>query len=136
MPSPRFLLDRSLGGRKLVTALRDAEWDAVTLAEHFGETRAQEMRDEEWISEGTAAGFVLIAKDHHVATRPLEALAIYMHNARVVTFARGDITAEDMVALCLKFNTQIHRLATVTPPFVMSLSQHGLRRKHLNSPTA
>lgn len=134
MSPPQFLLDRSLGGRKLVAMLREAGWDAVTLAEYFGDARAQRMSDEEWIGEGTAAGFVLIAKDHHVASRPLEARAIYMHDARIVAFARGDITADEMANLCLAHAKAIHRLATVHPPFVFSLSRHGLRRKHLNWP--
>lgn len=134
MTLPRFLLDRSVGGRKLVARLRDAGWKATTLAEQFGDVRAQQMNDEEWIAEGTRAGFVLIAKDHRIATRPLEARAIYMHDARVIAFARGDITADDMGDLCLAHATGIHRLATVQPPFVFSLAQHGLRRKHLNWP--
>lgn len=94
------------------------------------------MDDEEWIGEGTSAGFVLIAKDHRVATRPLEARAIYMHDARVVAFARGDLTAEEMGDLCLTHAAAIHRLATVQAPFVFSLTPNGLRRKHLNWPTA
>lgn len=134
MAPPRFLLDRSLGGRKLVAALRNAGWDAVTLAEQFGDERAQRMRDEEWIGEGTAAGFLLIAKDHRVASRPLEARAIYMHDARVIAFAHGSITAEEMAALCLTHERAIYRDAMARPPFVFSLSQNGLRRKHLNWP--
>lgn len=132
MTRPRFLLDRSLGGRRLVAVLREAEWDAVTLAEQFGDARAQRMADEEWIGEGTAAGFVLLAKDHRLASRPLEARAVYMHNARIVAFARGDITADDMGHLCLTHAAAIDRIATVHPPFVFSLSQHGLHRKRLN----
>lgn len=136
MTPARFLLDRSLGGRKLVARLRESGWDATTLAERFGDSRAQRMDDEEWIGEGTSAGFVLIAKDHRVATRPLEARAIYMHDARVVAFARGDLTAEEMGDLCLTHAAAIHRLATVQAPFVFSLTPNGLRRKHLNWPTA
>lgn len=119
-----------------MTRLRDAGWDATTLAEYFGDARAQYMSDEEWIGEGTTAGFVLIAKDHRIASRPLEARTIHVFDARVITFARGDITAEDMGDLCLSHSDAIHRLSRVHPPFVFSLSQAGLRRKHLNLPTA
>lgn len=136
MATARFLLDRSLGGRKLVTALRAAGWDAVTLAEQFGDRRAQQMNDEEWIGEGTSLGFLLLAKDHRVATRPLEARAIYMHDARLIAFARGDLTADEMIELCLIHAGAIHRLAAVHPPFVFSVTQHGMRRKRLNWPIA
>lgn len=134
MAAARFLLDRSLGQRKLVARLRDAGWEATTLAEVFGDDRAQRMSDEEWISAGTKSGFVLMAKDHRVASRPLEARAIYMSDARIVAFARGDLTADQMGDLCMEYSAAIHRLAAVHPPFVFSLAQHGLRRKRLNWP--
>lgn len=134
MSAARFLLDRSVGGRILVARLREAGWDARTLAEEYGDERAQRMRDEEWIAAGTESGFVLLAKDHRVASRPLEALAIYMHDARVVAFAKGELTAGAMADLCLQHESAIHRLAGVHPPFVFSLSTRGLARKHLNAP--
>ena len=133
MPPP-LLLDRSLGQKRLVGRLRAADWDVTTLAEHFGDDRAQRMPDDEWIGEGTAAGFLLLAKDHMIAARPLEARAVYLHDARLITFARGDLTAEVMGDRCLEHARGIHRLASVAPPFVFSLSASGLRRKRLNWP--
>lgn len=130
----RFLLDRSLGQRSLVSRLRDAGWDASTLAEQFGDARAQSMRDEEWIGEGTLSGFVLLAKDHRIATRPLEAHAIYHHDARVIVFARGDLTATQMGDLCLEHSEKIHQVALARGPFVYSIAAHGLARKRLNAP--
>ncbi|MFE4468680.1 hypothetical protein ACFRFH_07665 [Leifsonia sp. NPDC056824] len=130
----RFLLDRSLGQRKLLARLREAGWEATTLADQFGDSRAQRMLDEEWIAEGTRLGFVLLAKDHRIATVPLEASCIYLNDARVVTFARGDLTAEQMGDICLAHEKAIHRLATVQGPFVFSVSANGLRRKRLNWP--
>lgn len=134
MTPARFLLDRSVGGRALVSRLREANWDVRTLAEAYGDARAQTMRDEEWISEGTLAGFILVTKDHRVATRPLEAQAIHAAGARVVTFARGDITAATMGDMCLEFAEALHNLARANPPFVISLSRGGLRRKKLYLP--
>jgi len=130
----RFLLDRSLGQRLLVSRLRDAGWDAHTLADLFGDSRAQEMRDEEWIGEGALQGFVLLAKDHRIASRPLEARAIYQHDARVIVFARGDLTAARMGDLCLEFGEKIREIALARGPFVYSLAAHGLVRKRLNAP--
>lgn len=134
MTRARFLLDRSVGGRILVTRLRESGWDVRTLAEEYGDARAQAMSDEEWIAAGTVAGYILLTKDHRVASRPLQALAITVNDARVVTFARGDLTAGAMGDLCLAHEKAIHRLAAVQPPFVFSLSAHGLSRKNLNVP--
>jgi hypothetical protein len=134
MTPARFLLDRSLGGRQLVTRLRGENWDATTLSELFGDDRAQRMADEEWIGTGAEGGYLLLTKDHRIANRPLEARAIYMNEARVIAFARGDMTAEQMGDICLTFADAIHRLARVSGPFVRSLSQSGLRNKRLNWP--
>lgn len=134
MTAARFLLDRSLGGKLLVARLRDAGWDARTLAEEFGDDVSQTMPDEEWIAAGTRSGYILLAKDHRIATRPLEAQAIYVHDARAIAFARGDLSATAMGDMCLEHERSIHRLASVQPPFVFSLSATGLRRKHLNLP--
>lgn len=133
-PGPRFLLDRSVGGRVLVARLREAGWDVRTLAEEYGDARAQQMKDEEWIAAGTEAGFLLLAKDHRVAVRPLEARAIYMHDARVIAFVHGDLTSRVMGDLCLEHEKAIHRLATVRAPFVFSLGVGGLRRRKLYAP--
>lgn len=130
----RFFFDRSLGQRALVSRLRDAGWDARTLAEDFGDERAQAMRDEEWIGQGTLAGFVLLAKDQKLAVRPLEAHAIYHYDARVIVFARGDMTSERMGDLCLQFSDKIHEVAAGRGPFVYSVASHGVARKRLNAP--
>ncbi len=132
MIAARFLLDRSLGSKILIARLRDAGWDARTLAEEYGDQRAQTMRDEEWIAAGTAAGYVLLAKDHKIASRPLEAQAVYLNDARVIAFTSGELTGQQMGDICVAHEERIHRLASVTPPFVFSLSASGLRRKHLN----
>lgn len=118
----------------LVARLRDAGWDARTLAEEYGDHRAQMMSDQEWIAAGTQAGYILLAKDHRIASRPLEAQAVYFNDARVIAFSRGDLTGAQMGDICLTHEKAIQRLGSVNPPFVFSLSASGLRRKHLNIP--
>ncbi|WP_144875972.1 hypothetical protein [Microbacterium sp. 1.5R] len=134
MTEARFLLDRSVGGKVLVSRLRLEGWDARTLAEEYGDERAQRMRDEEWIAEGTSSGYMLLTKDHRIASRPLEAQAVYFHDARVIAFARGDLTGREMGDICFTHAAAIHRLALRQPPFVYSLSASGLRPKRLNAP--
>lgn len=59
---------------------------------------------------------------------------MHVNDARVIAFARGDLTAAAMGDLCLRYEAAIHRVARARPPFVMALSETGLRRKHLNVP--
>ena len=92
------------------------------------------MQDEEWIGEGARAGYLLLAKDHRLASRPLEAQAIYAHDAKVVVFARGDLTAERMGDLCIQHEHKIRSLARAPGPFVFSIAAHEVTRKRLNAP--
>ena len=92
------------------------------------------MQDEEWIGEGAKAGYMMLAKDHRLAARPLEAYAIYAHDAKVVVFARGDLTAGKMGDQCIQYEQKIHGLALAPGPFVYSISAHGIARKRLNAP--
>jgi len=69
-----------------------------------------------------------------LASRPLEAHAIYSHDAKVVVFARGDLTAGRMGDLCVQYEHKIHRLARAPGPFVFSISAHGVARKRLSAP--
>lgn len=55
-----------------------------------------------------------------------------LNDARVIAFTSGELTGQQMGDICLAHGERIHRLASVTPPFVFSLSASGLRRKHLN----
>lgn len=132
MSGPRFLLDRSRGQRTVRSRLEDAGWSVTTLAAKFGDAEAQRMQDETWIAAGTAAGFILLTKDHRVATRPLEAHAIYTHDARVVSLASGSRTGEQMAELFLLHERRIHGLADARGPFVYSLSPSAMKRKTLN----
>lgn len=135
MTEHRFLLDRSLGGRIVVTSLLEAGWDATTLAQRFGDVEAQQMSDEAWIGTGAMEGYVLLTKDSRVATRPLEAQAIYMHDARVFALPRADMTGQAMAQQFVQATDAIMRCCSREPgPYVMVVSDGRLRRKHLGYP--
>ena len=42
-PRPKFFIDRSLGRVAVPNGLRDDGWDVVTLAEHYGMPRDEEV---------------------------------------------------------------------------------------------
>lgn len=92
------------------------------------------MQDQEWIGEGAKAGYMMLAKDHRLAARPLEAYTIYAHDARVMVFARGDQTAQKMGDPCVQYELKIHGLALAPGPFIFCISAHGIARKRLNVP--
>lgn len=136
MTAPRFFIDRSLGAKQIPSALRDAQWNIVTMRERYGEETGQRLSDTTWIRDATALGGAILTKDARVAKRPAEAQTIYMCDARVFAFAKAEITAAQMIDILLLRAAGIHRWAARTHgPFVAALSAtQPIRRRHLNYP--
>jgi hypothetical protein len=61
-PQPRFFIDRSLGRVAVPAALRDDGWDVVTLAEHYGMPRDEEVADTEWIADAASRDWAILMK--------------------------------------------------------------------------
>ncbi len=69
----RFFLDRGLGSRIVLQALRRAGWTLETMDERYGKAHSQSTQDTQWIEEATLAGDVLLCKDLAIARNALEA---------------------------------------------------------------
>ncbi len=69
---PRFFIDRSLGRVAVPTALRDDGWDVVTLAEHYGMPRDEEVADTEWIADAASRDWPVLMKDKRIRHRSVE----------------------------------------------------------------
>jgi hypothetical protein len=106
----RLFLDRSIGTRKIATALRAEELDVETIADRYGSANTH-IADEQWIAEVSRDGRLLISADKRIRYRPRERLAICVHAARCVTFAAGDLTAEQMIALFMPHLPRIRVIA-------------------------
>jgi len=68
------------------------------MADMYGEQAGQLIRDEQWISEATAAGLVLLHKDKQVRYRFVEKQAMLDSGARSFALANGNLTSGVMVA--------------------------------------
>jgi hypothetical protein len=91
------------------------------------------IQDVQWIEEAALAGDVLLAKDLRVASNPLEATVIFRTSARVFALARRDIDGQAMARHFLDMEARIMRMARrAAGPYVVAVSQEGLRRVHLN----
>lgn len=131
----RFFLDRGLGAHIVPTALRARGWVLTTMDERYGADRSQRIEDEQWISEATNRGEVLLCKDRAIARGPVEARAVYTHDARVFTLARADLPGSEMVTLFLAAEQRLVRMAgRAKGPYVVSISPNGLQRLRLAYP--
>ena len=131
----RFFLDRGLGAHIVPDALRARGWVLTTMDERYGADRSQRIEDEQWISEATNRGEVLLCKDRAIARGPVEARAVYMHDARVFTLARANLPGPEMVALFLAAEQRLARMASrAKGPYVVSISPNGLQRLRIAYP--
>ena len=127
----RLFLDRSVGTRKIAAALRERQVDVETIVDRYGAANAH-IRDEQWIAEATADGRLLVSADQRIRYRPLERMAICRHSARCVTFAAGNLTADEMILLFVRHLPSIVRIADDPGPFVYHLTQARLAKMALD----
>ena len=91
-PGLTVLTDRDLGSRIVPERLREVGLDVVTIAEHYGQTRAQHVADVEWIAEACRRGWVIFSQDQKIRHNLAEKTAIRRHAARMFCVPNGNIT--------------------------------------------
>lgn len=125
---PKFFIDRSLGRIALPTALRNDGWDLVTLAEHYGMPRDEEVADTEWIADAAERGWPILMKDKRIRHRSAEIEAVTRHEARCFVITRGDLASADMVRRLIVNKQAILRAVKLPGPYIYSVQQDRLDR--------
>jgi PIN like domain len=125
---PRFFIDRSLGRVAVPAALRDDGWDVVTLAEHYGMPRDEEVPDTEWIADAAAQGWAVLMKDKRIRHRTAEIEAVVQYQARCFVITRGDLTSADMARRLIANKQAIYRATELPGPYIYSVQQDRLDR--------
>lgn len=119
---PVFFVDRSLGGKWVVEALRAAGARVVVHDDVFD----QNAPDVEWLQETARRAWVVLTKDGAMRRNPHELAMIRLAQARVFTLSRQDLTGQEMAALLVSALAGMRKRATATePPFVYSISRAG-----------
>lgn len=114
-------------------ALKAAGWVLETMDGRYGADRSPSIKDIEWIEDAATRGDVILCKDLRIAYNPLEAAAVHRTSARAFGLARRDVDGMTMVNCFLSHQQQIFRMANrAEGPYVVSVSQNGLRRVRLN----
>lgn len=125
---PRFFIDRSLGRVAVPAALRDDGWDVVTLAEHYGMPRDEEVADTEWIADAASRDWPILMKDKRIRHRSAEIEAVVRHKAKCFVITRGDLTSADMTRRLITNKQAIFRTARLPGPYIYSVQQDRLDR--------
>lgn len=96
--APRILVDRYISS-SFAAVLRKTGLDCSSLAEVFGDSRAQQMQDEEWIEWAAANGYAVLTANPKMLKVPLEREAILKYGTQVFCIAKPETTKEDKAYL-------------------------------------
>lgn len=124
----RFFIDRSLGRVAVPAALRDDGWSVVTLAEHYGMPRDEQVADTEWIADAASRGWPVLMKDKRIRHREAEIEAVIRYKAKCFVITRGDLASADMARRFTTNKQAIFRTAQLPGPYIYSVQQDRLDR--------
>ena len=87
---PKFFADRSLGRIGVPSRLRAADWELVTLAEHYGTPADEQIADVQWIQDAASRGWPILMKDKRIRHRRAEIDVVVQRRAQCFVITRGD----------------------------------------------
>jgi hypothetical protein len=132
-PQLSFFLDRGLGSKIIPQRLREAGWQLITMDERYGFTESQLIADVDWIAAAAEQGEIILCKDLAIARNPLEADTVDRTSARIFGLANARITGPEAARILLGQQAAIFAMARrAQGPYVVAVSDHGLRRRQLN----
>ncbi len=117
-----FFLDRSLGKKRVATALRQAGVTLHIHDDHF----SPDAKDEDWLTEAGQRGWIVLTKDHRIRYRHVERLALMRAGVAAFILTSGDLQGEEMAQIFVKALPRINRfLQKYTKPFIAKIAKDG-----------
>ena len=117
-------MEESLG-KRLATSLIEQGLKAITHVDN-AEGLRRGMNDEEWAERVGQSGWVALTKDNETRYKPNEREAIVRYKARVIQFARGPWTADQMIEAFTLAKPRLRKLLNKQAgPFIARISKRG-----------
>jgi hypothetical protein len=121
-----FLLDRALG-IGLAEAICARGYVVHTLRSIYGEERAQEIPDEEWIPEAAILNRVIFTKDDAIRRFPPARHAAFTSGAKIFCLPNAHMKTLQMQQRFLDNLNRILQRARKNGPFMYAVDARGLR---------
>jgi len=125
---PEFLVDRSLGRYQLPNALRALGYVAHTLADVYGEKRAQAVEDQEWIELAGREDWVVLTKDDRIRYRAIEREAFISAGLRVFCLTTAKLRGEEQTSRFVNNINRITQRARRPGPYIYGVYEGRLER--------
>ena len=129
---PKFLVDRNLGTRIVPEGLRGAGWNVRTLADIYGGTKGQQVRDEEWLEFAGRQEFRVLMLDKRIRYRAIELDALVRHKVVAFCLTSGSLDGATQAQRFLDSETAILRIASLPGPSLHMISKASMGRVNLH----
>lgn len=125
--SPEFFVDRSLG-KSIVEGLRDAGLTVHSMADIYGEKRAQLLVDEVWLRDAGKHDWVVLTKDDAIRRRPAERDALTEAAVRVFCLTNRSLRGAKQTERFVSNRHRILHQARKSGPYIYGVYEKGLKR--------
>jgi predicted nuclease of predicted toxin-antitoxin system len=117
-PPITFFIDRCLGSKKVVVALRQAGMIVEIHADHF----APDALDIEWLPQVGEREWVVLTKDANISRRTLEKMAVARAGIRLFILASQNLASVEMIDILVQAIEPMKNLVYNHPaPFIAKI---------------
>jgi hypothetical protein len=125
--SPEFFVDRSLG-KSIVDGLRGTGLTVRSMADVYGEKRAQLLADEVWLRDAGENDWIVLTKDDAIRRRPAERDALTEAAVRVFCLTNRSMRGTEQTERFISNRHRILRQARKPGPYIYGVYAMGLKR--------
>jgi hypothetical protein len=126
-PPIEFFVDRSLA-KSIVEGLRAVGLTVHSMADVYGEKRAQGLADEVWLADAGDHDWVVLTKDDAIRRRPAELEALIAAGVRVFCLTSAGLRGEQQLERFVSNRHRIVQRARKSGPYVYGVYERGLKR--------
>jgi aryl-alcohol dehydrogenase-like predicted oxidoreductase len=124
---PEFFVDRSLG-KSIVEALRATGLTVHSMADVYGEERAQRLRDEVWLRDAGRKDWIVLTKDDAIRRRPAERDALTDAAVKAFCLTTAQLRGAEQIERFVHNRHRILRQARKPGPYIYGVYESGLKR--------
>jgi hypothetical protein len=124
---PEFFVDRSLG-KSIVEGLRAAGLTVHSMADVYGDKRAQRLPDDVWLHDAGKNGWIVLTKDDAIRRRPAERDAIIQAGVRVFCLTTAQLRGAEQTQRFVQNRHRIIRQARKAGPYIYGVYETRLDR--------
>lgn len=124
---PELFLDRSLGPVQVPRLLRDSGLSLITLTEHYGQPRDQDVPDSEWLELVGSRGWIVFTKDKRIGRVRSQRMAIVKFKVRCFYLTKQNLDAKEMATRFLNNLPRISKACARPGPFMFAVHKHRIQ---------